>query len=293
MKNLFVLLILSLLQILKYSSSFTISCNFNSDRNWITIGRVYTCMTYIVLESSNAVTNVTGTHLPGFNNSNVKVIEAFGNNTLSFFPRNFSQHFPNLIGITLKNTTIETLYGDEIDEYGELFEWFAFGHSNLITISSNLFMKTPNVVSIFFFNTKLEHVGHNLFTPLNITQLKHMNFQENICINQIASSQTQITTLINTLQIQCPFENENLSTTTTTTSITETTTQITTTESSTCIEGNIDDFVCELNENFENEIKNLKEDLNLKTLKINELKNELQWIKEELLRLTTHPCACK
>ncbi|KAG5666530.1 hypothetical protein PVAND_014550 [Polypedilum vanderplanki] len=146
------------------------------------------------------------------------------------------------------------------------------------------------------FNTNLiERVGYDLFTPLNISYLQRIRFINNRCINRESFTQSDIITLINDLKTLCPFDDENLLTTTTSTESisTTTTTQEKTTENATCIRGSIKDFLCELDErvqyNLNAKEKRIKE-LELQNEKILE---ELEWMKIELLRLTTNPCACK
>jgi hypothetical protein len=305
-------------------SGFTVDCIFNTATH-TGIGNVYRCQTRNIPESSNhTVTNVTGTHETGKTNEDVQLVRIYGNNQLSFIPRGFTNFFPNLIGIYLTETTFDTLNGDELDEFGEKLTYFGLQVSNLTTISSQLFDFTPNIAHVLLSFNKLESVGRDLFTAVNVTQLGNLYFHSNPCINRNANNQTDIVALISELQVSCPYDDEVLRTTTTTTAI------------PTCFDGKIEDFVCEINENIgvvqsdltsarddlqgqlddtnqhievtaieltaklEDEQSFVREELASKDQMIVELKtnfdamkDELQWLRDELLRLTTNPCACK
>jgi hypothetical protein len=293
-------------------TGFTVDCDFGMV-SYTGIGNVYRCLTRNITESSShTVTNVIGTHATGMTNEDVQMVYIHGNYRLSFVPRGFSNFFPNLIGIYLRYTTFDTLNGDELDEFGEKLTWFGLEGSNLTTISSQLFDSTPNIAHVFFSFNKLESVGRDLFTAVNVTQLENIYFDNNPCISRSANSQANIVALISELQVSCPYNDEVLRTTTT--------------AIPTCFDGKkIEDFVCEINENIgvvqsdltstrddlqgqlddtneklEDEQVFVREQLATKDQMIVELKtdfdamkDELQWLRDELLRLTTNPCACK
>ncbi|KAG5679132.1 hypothetical protein PVAND_008724 [Polypedilum vanderplanki] len=290
---------------IKISNSFTINCDYRTN-SLLVIGSVYLCETTNIPTSSGiTVTNVTGTHLDGKNNNDVTCVGILGNWTLSFVPRNFSNFFPNIKAILIVYTTIETLFGDEFDEFPQL-EYFAFYYSNLTTISSKLFEKTPKMVCVFFGYNMIERVGHDLFTPLNVTQLQRIYFDNNRCINRYVENgnTTAIISLINELREKCPFDDEFPSTTTTTSLTT------TTNENLFCTNKSIEDFVCDLKdsmievqenlmtkdekiEELEKKLLELQVQIQIKDQKIENIESRMQWLEEEMLRLTTHPCACK
>ncbi|KAG5667381.1 hypothetical protein PVAND_015363 [Polypedilum vanderplanki] len=283
MKKYFCILIF---EVIKISTAFTINCIYSSSNGWQNLGAQYTCETTNIPESlGNTVTSVTGVHQVDKTNADVKVVYIQGNRTLSFFPRNFIQHFPNMIGIGLQYTTMESINGDEIEEYGDQLVWFVLGRSNLKEIPSNFFTKTPNVVTIFFSENQIERVGNGLFSSLDVMQLRYVDFSYNNCIHQSAgysTNQIYILELIANIHIRCYFDDQNLPTTT---------------ESSNCNDENIEEFVCHLEEkvgkiennlsennerlnNLVEEIQNLKTEMNAKDERIKNLENEIEWILE-------------
>ncbi|KAG5668374.1 hypothetical protein PVAND_016315 [Polypedilum vanderplanki] len=165
---------------------------------------------------SETVTEVTGRHQSSNTNDDVKTIKIETTRTFSFFPQGLGNFFPNVIAINIRNTNIEILTGEELDEFPQLRS-FVFVGSNLTTISSKLFEKTPNIEFISFSGNKLEKIGRDLFKPINVTQLKELYFNNNFCINRHENVEIFIKELINELKEKCPFDDEFTTTTLATT----------------------------------------------------------------------------
>lgn len=201
------LLIFSVFVIFGNLNSFTIDCTYETFTFTI-IRKVYNCdISIISYISGIEVTNVSGKHFKDKNNLDVTSVSIHGNRSLLFFPRNISNFFPNIKAVTVYQAAIEILFGDEFDEFSQL-ESLLFYESNLTTISSKLFEKTPKIIAIYFANNLIEKVGRDLFKPLNVTQLQDVDFSNNRCISQEAQNQNKINSLVNDLQILCPFDDE-------------------------------------------------------------------------------------
>jgi hypothetical protein len=300
----------------------TVNCNFVSG-SYIGIGNVYMCSATNIPQSSNhTVTSVIGTHDSDMTDEDVQMVYIDGNYGLSFVPRGFTNFFPNLIGFYLYAMGFDTLNGDELEEFGEKLVWFGVFGSNLKTISSRLFDFTPNIAYVDFYYNKIQRVGHDLFTGVNVPQLGVLFFSSNICINRSAYNQADIVALINQLQVSCPYDDEVLGTTEMTTAATTTPTTTTTTTTTTtatpitttpaiqdCFDSKIEDFVCEINDKVgvvQSDLTSTRDDLQSQLDQTNEklaakdqriveletnfeaIKDELQWMREELLT-----CACK
>ncbi|KAG5668281.1 hypothetical protein PVAND_016228 [Polypedilum vanderplanki] len=210
--------ILILFQLFVTIKSFIIACEFEKVK-YSTVGSVYQCTTHYVKTSSDeTITGVIGSHLSGYTNSDVESIVIYGDHKLPFFPRGIKNFFPYIKALFIDGTTMDALYGDELDEFSDLkifwFEW-----SYLTTISSKLFEKTPKIADIEFNFNKIERVGKDLFTNVNITQLESLYFLYNRCINQKGRNLHEIFSLINELKENCPFDDDfsvttNIATTT-------------------------------------------------------------------------------
>ncbi|KAG5666631.1 hypothetical protein PVAND_014647 [Polypedilum vanderplanki] len=163
----------------------------------------------------------------------------------------------------------------------------------------------------------IERVGHNLFTPLNASQLQYIGFFNNRCISKSARNQTsEIMQLIEEVQTKCPFDDEEPITTTLSIILPESTT-----ENLFYFKGEIENFVCELKDesselklesintknqlqdanlkiqNLENENESLKQEMIEKEINFDkfseDLEKELQEIRNEILGITARPCTCK
>ncbi|KAG5668289.1 hypothetical protein PVAND_016236 [Polypedilum vanderplanki] len=286
------LALFTIFQIFMTSNSLTINCFFESITFYV-IDTVYECSTTNIFEQSSIyVTNINGTHMDRKNNSDVTSVRISGNWILPFVPRNFSNFFSNIKSMIIHYTAIEILFGDEIDEFPEL-EYFDFQFFYLTTISSRLFEKTPNVIGIWFSYAMIEKVGQDLFTPLDVTKLKWIGFNDNACINQQISNGTQadIILIIDVIRQKCPYVDEFLTTTEQTfttilSTIANTTIQpstITTTNSLAtttsqnlfCTDESIEDFICNLKTKFNQIQTNL-------TIKDDEIDSTLNTLRENL-----------
>ncbi|KAG5668292.1 hypothetical protein PVAND_016239 [Polypedilum vanderplanki] len=245
MKFSILFVIFIIFQLFTTFNSFTIN-SYYYETNLNAIGKVYRCRTTNFPTSSGIfVTKITGQHESEKNNNDVEAIGIDGNYTLSFVPRNFSFFFPFLRAMTIWYSSIEILYGDEFDEF-DYFDYISIQHSYLKTISSRLFESSPQMVHVWFANNMIERVGYDLFTPLDISLLEFVGFGNNACINQDITdgNQTAITSLINELQQNCPFD-DNFSILTSTSSL-----STPTDDNLTCPNRGIINIVCDLKDSL-------------------------------------------
>jgi hypothetical protein len=296
------LILLAIFAFFGGSSAFTIDCLYYMD-GWPVIDSVYQCTVQNLQHQANhTVTGVTGTHIAGMTNDDVGLVRIIDNYNVDFIPRGLTSFFPNLRGFRSEHSSIDTLHGDEFDEYGEKFIYLTIHYSNLTTISSRIFDHTPNVGLVDVFGSMIERVGHDLFTPVNATGLTWVDFSRTNCINEFSTTPEGIQTLIGNLQVQCPFDDEEPPMTTTEGATTTTTVdnETSTSGSHSCDVGNIYDFVCDLQDGVGRVQADLNDSRNELQLELNEsnrrikaLEDEVEWMRDELLRLIGSPCACK
>jgi hypothetical protein len=285
------IVILVAFQAIDEGGSFVINCTFRIN-SFSVVGSVYECYTHSLPPTSanHTITRVAGQHIDWKVNADVKSVYFYGNRTLSFVPRGIINFFPNIIVHMVEYAGPVTLRGDEYNDMPRL-EFLAIWYTNLTTIPSNLLEAQTNLKVISFHANKLERVGHDLFTPLNITILQQVWFTGNPCINIYASNKTQIMALVEYLHMLCPYDEEALSTTTLTTEVTTTSSGITTTEADTCIEGSVDEMVCRIDE----EVSEISQKLQAANERVTELETamedaeaRLKWLEYQVLRLTTN-----
>jgi hypothetical protein len=204
-------LLFALLLALSGVDSFTIHCRFGTEA-LLAVGTVYVCATEHLpaAPSDITITAVTGTHQAGKTDADVTSFHINGTNTLAFVPRT-STVFPNLVVYRILFAAIDTLHGDEFNDMPQL-QYLEFLISNLTTISSRLFEATPGMAVVAFAGSPLKRVGHDLFTPLNTTQLRYVGFLNNHCIQQSSFDPTAIAGIIEDLRVLCPFDDKEVAT---------------------------------------------------------------------------------
>lgn len=246
MKNL-----IFLLAIISTTQAVSLHCNF-TDTVQINLPFAYTCYMPIVTITNDTeyLTEVTGDHIYNRTNEDVDLIYIINVPDLTFVPRGIENHFPNLIGIYIRDCDIKTLRGDELHPFEDL-EWVSFRYNpNLQRIPGNFFEKTPKVHTIYFYDNDIRHVGENLLDSLN--NLRYVNFLWNYCIDKSGNGTEQIQIVIDALKSDCEDILEI------------------TTPSPTC--GDFEEIICEIQGqnhlmigNNEDIISDLKEISNLKS----------------------------
>ena len=292
--------ILIFLTFIATANSILIECDFNTETTWASIGRVYTCKVTLLnlYDNPTTITGISGTHMSGKSNADVKFVYFMARNALEVIPKGLSDFFPNLFALSFEYCWINNLNGNELEDFPNL-EWFSFRFNDLIRVPGNLFATNPNMKYINFSNNKISHVGEGIFYHLRVETLI---FGQNVCIDRNAWLASEIPILIETLRVNCPdFEPE----TTTTTS--------TTLQQQKCEIPNFENFVCELdeeiqilrleNENFRNQVEALESQVeilknshenfqNQMEAELAEQAEKLQEFERIILDLTSRPCTC-
>lgn len=197
MKNL-----IFLLAIISSSQAVTLHCNF-TDTVQINLPFAYTCYMPIVTITNHTeyLTEVTGDHIFGRSNEDVDLLYILHAVDLTFVPRGIENHFPNLIGIYIRECGVKTLRGDELHPFADM-EWVSFRlNPNLQRIPGNFFEQTPKVHTIFFYDNDIRHVGENLLDSLE--NLRYVNFVWNYCIDMVGNGTAQIQLVIDALKRDC------------------------------------------------------------------------------------------
>ncbi|KAG5671825.1 hypothetical protein PVAND_002000 [Polypedilum vanderplanki] len=174
MKTLWFEIFITLL-IFKTATLFTISCSYRF-RKFVAIGEVYECLaSNIPILSGNTITGVSGTHSSGWNNNDVTSLDIRGGRTLSFIPRGATDFFPNIIALLIQDTTMDTLWGNEFNEFRKI-KYLSITYGQLTTIPSRFFENLPNIIYIYINSNLIKYTGYDLFAPLDINKLQGLYF---------------------------------------------------------------------------------------------------------------------
>lgn len=178
----------------------TIQCDFIMI-TWPVIGLQYFCSPTIADGDELVLLNVTGVHLKGKSNDDVKALDFYLPLPHSRIPKGIEKFFPNLIGFQWNSRNLETFTSNDIKPFPELQVLSIWGNK-LISLDGDSFKHTPKLVFVQFSANLLEHVGYDLLQELN--DLTYVYFSFNPCIDMLAETPESIAKLKVKLQIQCP-----------------------------------------------------------------------------------------
>ena len=263
-----------ILSIISTVRAVTFNCEFRFVES-LNLFSTYSCDDPIVsnVNESENLTAVSGTHMSGKTNNDVKGLFINHVPHLTFIPRGIENFFPNLQALGSFNTSISTLNGDELEPFTNLY-WFRFVNIHgFERVPGNLFSSNPSMRHVDFSNNNIKHVGENFLN--NNTNMIRLEFDNNYCVNQSAKY-TSIPPLIDHLRTNC------------------TDIEVTTEEPS-C--GDFNEIICELQEqNLILMAKNeeMKEEIQVLNTKVDEMSTnmdkKLDEVLEGILELSTRPC---
>jgi hypothetical protein len=280
------------------SIAININCRYEVTSYNFDMVNLYTCVvTHITLTGSPRIESVTGSHLSGRTNADVQQIN-FGWSFatcagIDFIPQGINDFFPNTLSLLVAACGINTLTGEELNEYQNLMS-LTMRDNQIERIPGNFFQNNLKIQHINFINNTITRTGSGLLDHLD--DLMSAYFDLNICINDRASqNRTGVLRLIETLRVNCS-DPEDFTTTLSSTTVTST-------HDPTCPSGNTDQRICNLEEEnkdqhdsiegLRSENERINRELEDHKEKFKDLQDQMLKLEELLLELTSRPCACK
>lgn len=191
----------SIITLLSSSNGVIFHCDFK-DTYWGTyVGELYTCeITQVTETDVVTLQEAKGYHLDGRTNADVKFLHAF-QQTIRQLPRGMDRRLPNLIGMQLFNTELQSISAEDLRPFREL-AYFSSWANKIKSIRGNLFRFSPNLKWLDFQNNSLQHVGHGLLD--NLDELREAQFISNPCIDVYAKTRGALDALNLQLPQSCP-----------------------------------------------------------------------------------------
>lgn len=170
---------------------------------WTSIsGSHYNCLATIVNSGNLAsLEEVTGNHLSGRSNFDVRSIHVEGDRTHNKIPRNLEKFFPNLLGLVWDDGNLTTISANDLKPFPYL-RVLSIASNHVTKLDGDLFKYSPRLRYIRFHTNFFEHLGQDLLTDLN--DLEWVDFTKNPCISMSASTTEQFEELNRQMPIKCP-----------------------------------------------------------------------------------------
>lgn len=150
--------------------------------------------------------DVYGDHIEGKTNLDVGGLVVH-DQFLKHIPSNLAEFFPYLIAMELKDANLISLSSGDFKPFPNLMIFISF-HNSLVKLDGDLFMFTPKVRWISFYDNFLQHVGQDLLK--NLTELEFAGFDKNPCTTLYAETPEEIAELKIWLPVDCPTLPETL-----------------------------------------------------------------------------------
>jgi hypothetical protein len=169
--------------------SLTINCKFDNDLFFDDLKVAYTCSVVKLV-----VTNETSRYIkeikaepkwelsPGMTFDSVTQLYIFEQH-MTYFPRNFTGFFKNIVALHAGKNKLEYLEKDDIKEFQKLR--FLYLYSNKLEfLQSDVLQENKELVYVSLHSNRLKHIGSKMLAPL--LKLRTAYFNKNICIDKQA-----------------------------------------------------------------------------------------------------------
>lgn len=125
------------------------------------------------------VTDVTGEHIPGKANTDVKKLYIKKLNC-AYLPLNVGKFFKNLETLYVMKSNVQHLIDGDLDGLTNL-KVFDVSHNPIESLSSGFFKGHDTIEIISFYDCNLKSIAADALTPL--TNLREAHFQYNVCVD--------------------------------------------------------------------------------------------------------------
>ncbi len=208
------------------SLQLTINCDYNTSPSvstgrlkWKLVKDPYSCvLTTLNIKSKLLVRSITGKHLDGKKNDDVRALKIIGGGIISSLgnessdqvlsvcetiPSGIGSVFRNIEALTVWRSNLKTVSSRDLQQFGNLREVWLFTNE-LEYLESKLFQYNPNVEVVSFNANNIQSIGENFFNFL--PKLQKAYFHYNPCVNGEADDATKLISLKNTIKEKCSVQ---------------------------------------------------------------------------------------
>lgn len=179
--------------------------NFNCQfqlKTWGDLGEIYVCLaTAEATTSSTTLEEVSGNHLSGRSNSDVRAVQTYQSPEFTRIPLGMENFFPDLLVIQFWNGNLTSVTAEDLKPYPNL-RYLSLPVNHITTLDVDLFKFTTKIKDFVIPSNKIERVGENIFAFL--PELRWVNFLSNPCFSYYADTPEQLQYLKSNLASRCP-----------------------------------------------------------------------------------------
>lgn len=202
----------------EYKNSSSVS---NGPLNWEIVKDTYACVIETLdVKSKLYVTNITGTHINGYTNGNVRALKIIGGGTVTsdgntnsdeiisrceIIPSGFGSMFSSIEALSVSEANLKSVSNADLKQFANLREIWILSN-NLEYLESTLFQYNENVAFISFSGNKIKYIGEHFFNFL--PKLLQALFYYNECIDDEATVVSELSSLKQKIKEKCAV-NEN------------------------------------------------------------------------------------
>lgn len=193
--------------ILSSTSGVIIDCEFSEKKFFSNKIDMYTCesVELVTSEDDSHITEISGTHLNGKNNTEVKQFSAI-NQGVEFFPGGLSSFFPNLEAVFIKNSSLKFVFNSDLSGLSYL-KYFAVIENEIEVVPPKLFEDNSALIEIHFEKNNITSISEDLLDFMEEPKVLH--FYGNPCMSEDFNG-TDIIEIKENLKAKCPLKSEVL-----------------------------------------------------------------------------------
>jgi len=139
---------------------------FHYGKNQFSEELMYTCVIEQQQIAVDEILNISGMHLDGKTNVDVKYVK-FLECPITRVPQRLTDIFPSLTGLIISHSSLKTVTKDVFDEYSIVLECFYLQYNQIEFVPGDLFEGFENLKAISFYGNKLKIIEPTIFDGLN------------------------------------------------------------------------------------------------------------------------------
>ncbi|KAG5667523.1 hypothetical protein PVAND_015502 [Polypedilum vanderplanki] len=194
-----------ILLLISVASTIVIDCKFENEC-WY---RLVNCNLYICRVNTftnptiNYLEKTTGIHSSSMTHNKVQAIYSVSKN-VGFIPHEMTKVFPNLVAISMYNENISTISQTNFKQYPNLI-YINLKNNKITIINKDVFKFNTKLQVIMLEGNKISQIHPKVFDDLN--QLKYLEMNGNECVNKDAKDRAEVLNLIEVIKQQCLLNN--------------------------------------------------------------------------------------